>query len=128
MARNQGVQPGGQAGGIRSLNVPKGKGGGLLGYDPQSLQFPRLEPAQQQALLGLLPYIQQLFQQPGVNLNEGLGKFDLGQYKFDFNPIAQEARTNFAQQTIPSIAERFSGLGAQKSSAFGQQLGQPEQD
>ena len=40
-----------------------------------------------------------------------------------FNPIAQEARTQFQQQTVPSIAERFSGLGAQGSSAFGQQLG-----
>ena len=44
--------------------------------------------------------------------------------KLDFGPIAQKARTDFAQQTIPSIAERFSGLGAQRSSAFGQQLGQ----
>lgn len=30
----------------------------------------------------------------------------------------------FNEQTIPSIAERFSGMGAQRSSAFGQQLGQ----
>lgn len=40
-----------------------------------------------------------------------------------FAPIEQKARTNFAQQTIPGIAERFSSLGAQNSSAFGQQLG-----
>lgn len=48
----------------------------------------------------------------------------LGQNKADFAPIAQQARTQFAQSTIPGIAERFSGMGAQGSSAFGQQLGQ----
>lgn len=34
------------------------------------------------------------------------------------------ARTAFAQQTIPQILERFSGADAQRSSAFGQRLGQ----
>jgi len=48
---------------------------------------------------------------------------NLGNNQFDFAPIEEQARTNFAQQTIPSIATRFSALGAQKSSAFGQQLG-----
>lgn len=33
-------------------------------------------------------------------------------------------RRAFAEQTLPTIAERFSGLNAQKSSAFGQQLGE----
>ena len=42
----------------------------------------------------------------------------------DFGPIAQRARTQFQQQTIPSIAERFTALGAQNSSAFPQALGQ----
>lgn len=43
---------------------------------------------------------------------------------FDFGPIEQEARTQFAQQTVPSIAERFTGMGGgQRSSAFGQTLG-----
>lgn len=40
-----------------------------------------------------------------------------------FEPIAQQARQQFNQQTIPSIAERFSALGAQNSSAFQQALG-----
>jgi hypothetical protein len=121
MARNvpQQMQPGG----ARSLPVQGGNGNWAKGYAPQLLQFPNLDPQQQQLIMGLIPYIQQLMQQPQANLNQGNGAFDVGQYKFDFNPIAQEARTNFAQQTIPSIAERFSGLGAQKSSAFGQQLG-----
>lgn len=30
----------------------------------------------------------------------------------------------FEEQTLPTIAERFTGMNAQKSSAFGQQLGQ----
>lgn len=66
-------------------------------------------------------------QQQGINqilqqALSGLGQ-PLGQ---GFAPIAQQARTQFAQNTIPSIAERFSGMGAgaQGSSAFGQQLGQ----
>lgn len=45
--------------------------------------------------------------------------------KFDFSPIEQEARAGFEQKTLPSIAERFTSLGAGggRSSAFGQQLG-----
>jgi len=41
-----------------------------------------------------------------------------------FQAFEAPARTAFQQQTIPQIAERFSGLGAQRSSAFGQTLGQ----
>ena len=41
-----------------------------------------------------------------------------------FKSFEAPARRQFEEQTIPSIAERFSGMGAQKSSAFGQQLGQ----
>lgn len=43
-----------------------------------------------------------------------------------FEPFAQQARQQFQQQTIPGIAERFTGMGAgaQQSSAFPQILGQ----
>lgn len=41
-----------------------------------------------------------------------------------FEPIAQQARTQFQQQTVPSIAERFSAMDGQRSSAFPQMLGQ----
>lgn len=43
-----------------------------------------------------------------------------------FEPLAQEARTNFQQQTVPSIAERFTSMGggALSSPAFASQLGQ----
>lgn len=40
-----------------------------------------------------------------------------------FEAFEAPARTAFQQRTVPGIAERFSGLGAQRSSAFGQQLG-----
>lgn len=43
----------------------------------------------------------------------------------DFEPIAQQAKSEFEQQTIPSLAERFTsmGQGAQRSSGFQQALG-----
>ncbi len=37
--------------------------------------------------------------------------------------FSDPARTSFEQNTLPSIAERFSSMNAQNSSAFGQQLG-----
>lgn len=55
-------------------------------------------------------------------LQMGLGGIK-GQ-QFDFAPIEQRARTQFQQQTIPSIAERFTALGGQNSSGFQQALGQ----
>jgi len=52
----------------------------------------------------------------------------LGQYQqggFDFEPVAQQARTQFEQKTVPSIAERFTSMGGgQRSSGFQQALGQ----
>ncbi len=41
----------------------------------------------------------------------------------DFGPIEQLARQNFEQKTIPSIAERFAGLGGLNSTAFRGELG-----
>lgn len=78
-------------------------------------QSQRFTPQQQQALNSVL-------QQAMSGLGQDPGK--------GFDPIAQQARTQFGQQTAPSIAERFSGLGsgAQQSSAFGQQLGQAGAD
>lgn len=83
----------------------------LVGRPERYDQVQQYNPQQQQALQGLL--------------QQALGR--LGQrQQFSFDPIAQQARTQFGQQTVPSIAERFSGLGAgaQRSSAFGQTLGQ----
>lgn len=43
-----------------------------------------------------------------------------------FTPIAQQARRQFAQQTVPTLAERFTsmGQGSLSSPAFASQLGQ----
>src|ERR1700684_1866670 len=46
--------------------------------------------------------------------------------QFNFEPIAQQARTQFNTQTIPSIAERFASMGSggsQRSSSFANALG-----
>lgn len=84
-------------------------GKSLLGSEGQTLQTQRFGPEQISALNQLL--------QQGIS---GLGQ----QKPFDFAPIAQQAREQFAQQTVPSLAERFTALGGQRSSAFPQALGQ----
>ena len=59
-------------------------------------------------------------------LQEGLANPYQFTHNFDFQPIANEARMNFAQNTIPSILERFTALGAGggRSGALQQQLSQ----
>lgn len=48
-----------------------------------------------------------------------------GQFQpIGFQPIANEATRQFEQDIIPGLAERFSGMGGQRSSAFQQSLGQ----
>lgn len=62
----------------------------------------------------------------GGGMQSGGMQGGLGGIGTGFAPIAQRARTQFQQQTIPSIAERFTamGEGAQSSPAFAQLLGQ----
>lgn len=56
-------------------------------------------------------------------LNQGLGVLNNPYQGFD--PISQRARSQFIQQTIPGLAERFTGTGGALSSpAFASQLGQ----
>lgn len=58
-------------------------------------------------------------------LQQALGGLqDLG----DFSPIEERARQQFEQRTVPSLAERFTSLGGQRSSAFQQALGQAGSD
>ena len=47
----------------------------------------------------------------------------LQNYNPSFGPLREQAVANFNQQTIPSLAERFTGMGGQNSSAFQQALG-----
>lgn len=73
-----------------------------------SLQtFNRYSPDQQNAMNTLL--------------RSAMGQ--LSSNKFDFGPIENIARRDFKENTIPTIAERFSQLNAQKSSAFPMALG-----
>lgn len=94
-----------------SLNQNKGLGTkiyqGIFGAPDELQQTAIYSPEQQQTM-------QQL-------LSMGLG--GLKQTPFSFEPIANQARQNFSQKTIPSIAERFTALGGQRSSAFNQALG-----
>lgn len=91
-----------QSGGIGS------KGNFLTGSPSQIHQLPRFSPTQ-------IGQMNQLGQQ-GFQGLQGLNT--------SFEPIAQQARENFGQRGIPSIAERFTNAGGQRSSAFGQSLGQ----
>jgi hypothetical protein len=88
----------------------------LFGSGPQTQQLQRFTPQQTNALNSLLSQsmsgLQALQNQPN-------------QQKFDFAPIANQARTQFNTQTVPSLAERFTALGnGQRSSAFQGALGQ----
>lgn len=86
--------------------------GGLFGGGSEGgvNQAPRFNPQQQQALALLL----------------GQGSAGLQNPYAGFAPIAQQARNQFNQQTIPSLAERFTSMGnaSLSSPAFASQLGQ----
>lgn len=75
------------------------------------------------------PEQQQLFSQLlgglGGLQGQGFGALQskLGGSQDFLSQLQAPALRQFQEQTIPNIAERFSGLGAQGSSAFGQQLG-----
>jgi hypothetical protein len=82
-------------------------GGGQQGGVQQAS---RISPQQQNILSMLMNMSQQGMQNP----YEG------------FEPIARRARSQFNQQTVPSLAERFTSMGsnALSSPAFASQLGQ----
>ncbi len=81
----------------------------FAGTPAQLNQINRFNPQQIQTLMQLLSGGMQQYQNPTAA----------------FSPIANQARQNFNQITIPSIAERFTsmGAGAQSSPAFAQALG-----
>ena len=53
---------------------------------------------------------------------QGIQNLNLPGSQSNFAPIANEARRNFSQNTIPTLAERFAGLG-RNSSGLQQSLG-----
>ena len=79
------------------------------------------------AMMTTSPYSQNQRNQMNQVGQMGMQGLQTGQMPggFDFNPIAQQAQTQFNTQTIPSLAERFTSLGGgQRSSAFQGALGQ----
>ena len=95
-----------------------GFGDFLFGSNPTTEQMQRYTPQQQSALNQLLTQ--------GMGGMQGMQPWQ--QYnpqQYNFAPIAEQARAGFREQTLPSIAERFtSHLGGSRSSAFPQVLGQ----
>lgn len=91
----------------------------LFGKEGKTEQLPAISPEQQQLLNQLLSGI-------GGPLGAGFGNLQqlLSGDPEAFEAFQAPARTAFEQQTVPGIAERFTGAGAQSSSAFGQTLGQ----
>lgn len=76
----------------------------LLGTPGGIKQIPLGTPEQNQAVNSLLPLLQ-------GRLQSNLASKDT------FEPIAQQARRNFATQTVPSLAERFSAMGSNRGSS-----------
>lgn len=94
--------------------------------------FGGTQPEQTKQISGLDPQQQQLFtqflSQLGGPMSQGIGNLSkiLSGDPEAFKAFEAPAMTQFNQQIVPGLAERFSSLGAgsQGSSAFGQQLGQ----
>lgn len=125
----------------------QGDGKGGDGSQGQYKQFPRYTPEQQQLINKAIKQIQPLIKeftakQPPVPPVPGGGQFQphlnqlfsqLGQPSENtFAPIAQQARNQYYGQTLPGLAERFTGMGGTgRSAGFGnlmnQQSGQFEQ-
>ncbi len=85
----------------------------FLGSKPQNQQLGRFTPQQSNLQNQSIQQLLQLLQG-----GQGIGGQAPG-----FAPIAQKAQTQFNTQTIPSLAERFTALGGQNSSAFQGALG-----
>lgn len=85
----------------------------LTGTPARNEQIQRFNPQQQSALSQIL--------------GQGLQGVQPQNFGSQFDPIAKQARSQFSQQTIPGLAERFTSMGsgsALSSPAFASQLGQ----
>lgn len=97
----------------------------FVGQPGQQMQFNRFTPQQSNLQNQSIQQILYLLQGGGGGMGPvGGGGGGQGFGKSNFEPIAQQARTNFQTQTIPMLAERFASLGSNKrSSGFEGQLG-----
>ena len=117
-----------------AFGLPGIVGGGLLGGITGLLGFGQ---GKKSKIKEYSPYSDQqrdLMNQFGSDLGPlaGLAKQDLmgilGNNPDSLRGFEDPYLKQFNEEIIPNIAERFSGLGAQKSSAFGQALSQGGQD
>ena len=89
----------------------------FVGSPGQQMQFNRFTPQQQGLQNQSIQQLMSLLQGMGGQGQGGMGGIN-------FEPIAQQARSQFQSQTIPMLAERFASLGSNKrSSGFEGQLG-----
>lgn len=94
------------------------QGGAFSSTPASNTQLPTLSPQQQQYQNFLLQQLPGLLQ----NLQSKLSQ-PTATSQFDFAPIAQQARTQFKTQTVPTLAERFGALAGDSrgsSGVFGQ--------
>lgn len=85
----------------------------FIGTGPVAEQIDTYTPEQKQGISSLL--------------QRGLQNVDQ-QRTPSFQPIADRARKQFQEQTLPSIAERFTAMGLQNSGYFPQVLGSAASD
>lgn len=118
---------GGAASGIFGGLLPKlfqkkESGSSFLTKPEQLKEFERYSPEQ----TDLLRSIQSILTGKGEKPTGGI----LGQLfsPEGFEAYAAPARREFFESTVPGLAERFSGVGAQRSSAFQQQLAKAGED
>lgn len=93
----------------------------LFGQKEKTKTKPIYNPQQEDLLNQILGSMQQQLPQGMQNIQNILG----GDQQF-FEQFQRPARRSFEQETLPGIAERFTGSfgeGSQRSSAFGQALG-----
>ena len=79
-------------------------------------------PGQNKQLSNLTPQQQQMWQQIMPMIQGGINN------SFDFNKIAEGAQNRFQQNTMPSIADRFGSMDAQRSSGYGQATANAQRD
>lgn len=94
----------------------------LFGEGQKTEQFQRFTPEQQDVLNNILGGARQQLPQGFEFLSSILSQDPEAMRRFEAPALRQ-----FQEETIPSIAERFTGMlgtGGGRSSAFGQQLGQ----
>jgi hypothetical protein len=90
----------------------------LFGKDAEELQMSTMTPEQQQFLSQFMGGLGEATPQMFQYLNQLLSGDSQS-----YNDFAAPMMRQFQEETIPGIAERFGGMGAQSSSGFQQSLG-----